>query len=365
MLNVAIYGASGYGGVELLRILLAHPDVRVVQATSREPGRRVDDVHPGLRGLTDLALTESKPDALQSDLDVVFFALPHGESAAVAEAVAQRCPRAKLIDLAQDFRTGHEPSGWVYGLPELFRERIVGARKIACPGCFATAILLATGPAIAHNPAIQPSIVIVDAKTGSSGSGASAQAGTHHPTRVATHKAYKVFEHQHEREIKAAWAALGQRRSEDTKKQGNKGTRLGAGATNAAPGDPSAGSGETTALPKLAFVPQSTPLVRGIYACCYLTYCSDLPGPEPLDRTFADFYRGSPFVRVLSESPNVAHVRGTNNAELYVREHDGVWLVISSIDNLVRGASGQAVQCMNLACGLPEDRGLRLAALVP
>lgn len=359
MLSVAVYGASGYGGGELLRLLLAHPDVRVAQATSREPGRRVDDVHPGLRGLTDLTLTESKPDALDPQLDVIFFALPHGESAAVADAVAQRCPKAKLIDLAQDFRTGHEAGGWVYGQPELFRERIVNAQKIACPGCFATAILLATGPAIALNPAIQPSIVIVDAKTGSSGSGATAQAGTHHPTRVVTHKAYKVFEHQHEREIKAAWAALGQprfdgameRRSQETTKQGNKETR---GTAD-----------ETPALPSLAFVPQSTPLVRGIYACCYLTYCGDLPGPEPLDRDYADFYRGSPFVRVLNEAPNVAHVRGTNNAELYVREHDGVWLVISSIDNLVRGASGQAVQCMNLACGLPEDRGLRLAALLP
>lgn len=358
MLNVAVYGASGYGGVELLRLLLAHPDVRVAQATSREPGRRVDEVHPGLRGLTDLTLSESKPEALQPDLDVVFFALPHGESAAVADSVAQRCPRAKLIDLAQDFRTGHEAGGWVYGQPELFRERIANAKKIACPGCFATAILLATGPALALNPAIQPSIVIVDAKTGSSGSGATAQAGTHHPTRVATHKAYKVFEHQHEREIKAAWAALSRGRSGETKKQRDKETRGIAGKTNA-------GAGETPALPTLAFVPQSTPLVRGIYACCYLAYCGDSLGLETLDRDYADFYRGSPFVRLLSVPPNVAHVRGTNNAELYVREHDGVWLVISSIDNLVRGASGQAVQCMNLACGLPEDRGLRLAALVP
>jgi N-acetyl-gamma-glutamyl-phosphate reductase common form len=332
MLNVAIYGASGYGGVELLRLLLAHPDVRVVQATSREPGRRVDDVHPGLRGLTDLALDESKPDALHPDLDAVFFALPHGESAAVVDTVSKRCPNARLIDLAQDFRTGCEAAGWVYGQPELFREQIAAARKIACPGCFATAILLGVGPALAAGVAIER--VIVDAKTGSSGSGAAAQSLTHHPTRVATHKAYKVFEHQHEKEVHAAWSRI--------------------------PRDKNRGGD----LPSLAFVPQSTPLVRGIYACCYLIPRGGAASID-LSAAYRDLFRGSPFVRVLNEPPNVAHVRGTNNAELYIREHAGLWLVISSIDNLVRGASGQAVQCLNLAFGLPEDRGLRLAALVP
>lgn len=348
VLRVAVYGASGYGGVELLRLLLAHPDVSVVQATSREPGRRLDDVHPGLRGLTELTLTESKPEALDPALDVVFFALPHNESAAVAEAVTKHCPKAKLVDLAQDFRTGHETAGWVYGLPELFREHIASAKKIACPGCFATSILLATAPAIAAG--FVPERIIVDAKTGSSGSGATAQAGTHHPTRVATHRAYKVFEHQHEREIRAAWRAVVQ-----------------SSALHGPSSRPAAKS-QSGALeygPKLAFVPQSTPLVRGIYACCYLIGGSDSPGNIDLTAVYRDFYRGSPFIRVIDEPPNVAHVRGTNNAELYVREHEGVWLVISSIDNLVRGASGQAVQCMNIACGLPEDRGLRLAALVP
>jgi N-acetyl-gamma-glutamyl-phosphate reductase len=327
LIGAAIYGASGYGGVELLRLLLAHPDVEVRQATSREPGRRIDEVHPGLRGLTDLSLTESRPSALDAELDAVFLALPHGESAQVAEGIAARCPQARLFDLAQDFRTGHEPSGWVYGQPELFREKIRNARKVACPGCFATAILLGTGPAFALG--MLPGKVIVDAKTGSSGSGASTQAGTHHPTRVATHKAYKVFEHQHETEVKAAWAA-------------------------ALPhGSP---------LPPLAFVPQSTPLVRGIYACCYLVYDDE---PDDAESAYRRFYSGSPFIRVIEEPPNVAHVRGTNNAELCVRRTEDVLLVIVAIDNLVRGAAGQAVQCMNLAFGLPEERGLRLAALVP
>jgi N-acetyl-gamma-glutamyl-phosphate reductase len=169
----------------------------------------------------------------------------------------------------------------------------------------------------------------VDAKTGSSGSGAAAQAGTHHPTRVSTLKAYKVFSHQHESEIKAAWRAL------------------------APPGD----------LPPLAFVPQSTPAVRGIYACSYLVYDDVAHGPTA--ETYRRFYQRSPFVRVVDEPPNVIDVRGTNNADLYLQDGDGVTLVISSVDNLVRGAAGQAVQCLNLAFGLPEDRGLRLPALVP
>lgn len=331
-LKAAIYGASGYGGVELLRLLAAHPDVTVTAATSREPGRRVDEVHPGLRGLCDLKLVESKPDSLDPGLDVIFFALPHGESKQIADAVAARCPKARLIDLAQDFRTGHEAAGWVYGQPELFAEQIRGAQKIACPGCFATAILLAVGPAIPAG--YIPERVIIDAKTGSSGSGASAQAGTHHPTRVSTHKAYKVFEHQHEKEIAASLRRLIEAR------------------------------GEALPPPRLAFVPQSTPLVRGIYACCYLTADSRSVHTD-LAYAYRAFFRESPFIRVLEEPPNVAHVRGTNNCDLYVKEHDGVWLVISAIDNLVRGASGQAVQCMNLAFGLPADRGLRLAALLP
>jgi len=327
VIRSAIYGASGYGGAELLRLLLLHPEVEVVQATSREPGRRIDEIHPGLRGLTDLTLVESTPASLDARLDAVFFALPHGNSTEIMDAVAARLPQARLYDLAQDFRTGAEPKGWVYGLPELFHDQLVDARKVACPGCFATAILLGSAPALCADPA--PRRIIVDAKTGSSGSGATAQQGTHHPTRVGTLKAYKVFSHQHETEILSAWSRV-------------------------APG---------RALPPLSFVPQSTPAVRGIYACTYLIY--DEAKHADMKDWYTRFYGSSPFVRIVDEPPNVIDVRGTNNADLYIQEDDGVTLVISSVDNLVRGAAGQAVQCLNLGFGLPETTGLKLPALIP
>ena len=321
-------GGTGYGGAELLRLLLQHPAVEVRAVTSREPGRKVAAVHRNLRGLTDLAFRPTDPASLETDLDAVFLALPHGESAGLAGAVRERCPDARIYDLAQDFRTGHESEGWVYGLPEAFREEIKKARTVACPGCFATAILLGTFPALAAG--LAPRRIIVDAKTGSSGSGASPAEGTHHPTRVSTFRAYKVMEHQHEIEIKAAWGR----------------------ATTAA--------GQ---LPSLTFVPQSAPLVRGIYACCYLVFEGEPPGD--VRARYRERFAASPFVRVLDEVPNVRDVAGTNNADVFVKDDFGVTLVIVAIDNLVKGASGQAVQCMNLGFGLAEDTGLRLAGLNP
>ncbi len=325
MIKAAIYGATGYGGAELLRLLLAHPQVDLRQATSREAGRRVDVVHPGLRGLTELTLERSAPETLRPDLDAVFVALPHGESSGVMSAILERCPDARIFDLAQDFRTGAEDDGWVYGSPELFRSQIVEARRVACPGCFATAILLGTAPAVHADLPLRN--VIVDAKTGSSGSGANPKTLTHHPTRVGTIKAYKVFTHQHETEILAAWRRLGDAQH-----------------------------------PPLAFVPQSTANVRGIYACCYLVHEGAAPDITELYQRFYDTCR---FVHVLDEAPNVIDTRGTNNALLYLQECGDVTLVISAIDNLCRGAAGQAVQCMNLAFGFEEDAGLRLAALNP
>ncbi len=329
MIRAAIFGATGYGGAELLRILLTHPEVEVAQATSREPGRRVADVHRNLRGLTDLTFVPADPAALDPRLDAIFLALPHGESRALVPRILERCPDARLYDLAQDFRTGSEGEGWVYGIPEFARAEIAAARKVACPGCFATAVALATAPALAAGFA--PRRALVDAKTGSSGSGATPSEATHHPARVTTFRAYKVFEHQHEREIKALWARVATAR----------------------------------ALPALSFVPQSAPMVRGIYACAYLVFEGEPPPAGALAEAYGRAFAGSPFVRVVADPPNVRDVIGTNNADVYVRDDFGVTLVIVAIDNLVKGAAGQAVQCMNLGFGLPEDAGLRLAGVLP
>ncbi|MDF1664935.1 MAG: N-acetyl-gamma-glutamyl-phosphate reductase [Planctomycetota bacterium] len=328
MKKVAVFGASGYGGLEALRLLLSHPQVEVIQATSRDPGRRVDAVHPGLRGMTDLVLTESVPEKLNADLDVVFLALPHGKSGPLMDRIIDRCKNAKIIDLAQDFRVGFDEEGWVYGFPEVFKEQIAQSQKIACPGCFATSIALATLPALKSGRI--PTHIIVDAKTGSSGSGTVAKPLTHHPIRVSTMKAYKVFSHQHEREVKAAWQKV---------------------------------LGPDKDIPHLSFVPQSSPLVRGIYSCVYLVYGDE--SDRDLPTVYKEFYRDSPFVRVHDQAPNVASIRGTNNADIFVQNNGAVTLVIAAIDNLVRGAAGQAVQCMNLSFGWPENTGLRLAALIP
>ncbi len=328
MIRAGVIGGTGYGGAELLRLLALHPEVQVVQVTSRDPGRNVSEVHPNLRGFyDDLAFTLTDPEALASDLDVVFFALPHGESHKVMDAVIAQCPEARIYDLAQDYRTGWEPAGWVYGQPEHFRDAIRSSRRVALPGCFATAILLGTLPAL--RAGLNPRRVIVDAKTGSSGSGATPKALTHHPVRTSTFKAYKVMEHQHEREIKATWGRVTTSRS----------------------------------LPSLTFVPQSTPLVRGIYACTYLVF----EGEPPVNtrEIYEEAYAGSPFVRLVTSAPNVRNVAGTNNADVFIKDDFGVTLVITAIDNLIRGAAGQAVQCMNLGFGLDESLGLRLPALYP
>ncbi len=328
--RVAIVGGSGYGAAELLRLLLPRPDVRVEAVLSRgEAGRPVAAVHKHVRGLTDLCDAASEPASLASDHDAVFLSVPHGEARKLAPAVRERCPGAVLIDLSQDFRT--DP-GWVYGLTEHAREDVARARSIANPGCFATGLLLGVLPALASG--LVPKQVIVDAKTGSSGSGAEPSEKTHHPERVSSFFAYKVFAHAHEAEVGAAMGRV--------------------------PAVRQAG----TPPPPLAFVPQSAPLVRGIAASCYLVY----PDAAPLAalRTAYDVaYARSPFVRIVDEPPNVRDVLGTNNADVFHAAKGSVALVLTAIDNLGKGMAGQAVQNMNVALGLPEDAGLRMAGLRP
>ena len=340
-LRVGIFGGSGYGGAELLRLLLTRADVEVSLVTANEhAGKAVADVHRNLYGLTDLSF-ERAPEEVEtlSHLDVVFLALPHGQ----AMEIAPRLPESvKVIDLSGDFRlrdpevfeehygrkhTAFEvQSKFVYGLTETNREAIKRARLISNPGCFATATLLALAPLVASN--LLRGRVIVDAKTGSSGSGAKAAANTHHPQRMNSFYAYKPFTHQHVPEIEQELRAVGDWSSE------------------------------------LVFMTHSLPVARGIFATVYAETKNALT-KENARYLFAEFYRDSFFVRLVEGSPDINWVKTTNFCDIGFAVRASQLVIFSALDNLVKGAAGQAIQNMNLMCGLDERTGLILTGSNP
>ena len=339
--KIAIFGGSGYGGSELLRILLLHPNAEIKFVTANEhAGKAVSEVHRNLLGLTDLQFTKA-PDDLEglSDLDCAFFALPHGQAMELAPRLP---PNVKIIDLSGDFRLsdsvsfaqhyGREHAAmdaqaqFVYGLTETNREVIRTARCIANPGCFATATLLGLAPLVANNQL--DGRVIVDAKTGSSGSGAKAAANTHHPQRSNSFYAYKPFTHQHVPEIEQELKNVGEWNSE------------------------------------LIFMTHSLPVARGIFASIYTEMNSEI-GAAELRAMFADFYRESFFVRLVDGSPDINWVKTTNFCDIGFAARGRQLVVFTAIDNLVKGAAGQAVQNMNLMFGLDQKTGLMLTGSNP
>ncbi len=321
--RVAIFGGSGYGGAELLRILLLHPNVEIVFVTANEhAGKAVGEVHRNLYGLTDLSFSRApaNPETL-TDMDCVFLALPHGQ----AMDIVPRLPATvKVIDLSGDFRLRdaevfaqhynrshtamQSQAEFVYGLTETNREAISRARL--------TANGLISGR------------VIVDAKTGSSGSGAKAAANTHHPQRMNSFYAYKPFTHQHVPEIEQELQSVGDWTSE------------------------------------LVFMTHSLPVARGIFASIYAEAKSTVT-QEQLHATFADFYRDSFFIRLVQGSPDINWVKTTNFCDIGFAVREKQIVVFSAIDNLVKGAAGQAVQNMNLMFGLAEKTGLLLMGTNP
>lgn len=340
-LRVAIYGGSGYGGSELLRILLFHPNVEIAFVTANEhAGKRVSEVHRNLYGLTDMTFRLAPEDPAElADLDCVFLALPHGQ----AMDVVPRLPaNVKAIDLSGDFRLSDQEifeqhygrahtamqsqTEFVYGLTETNREAIRGARLIANPGCFATSTLLGLAPLVAQG--LISGRVIVDAKTGSSGSGAKAAANTHHPQRMNSFYAYKPFTHQHVPEIEQELQRVG---------EWNSG---------------------------LVFMTHSLPVSRGIFSSIYVEANEDLT-EDRLHSIFAEFYRDSFFVRLVKGSPDINWVKTTNFCDLGFATRGREVVVFSAIDNLVKGAAGQAVQNMNLMFGLDEKTGLMLVGTNP
>ena len=324
-IDAVILGASGYGGGELLYWLSRHPHVASVRGTSRSrDGQPFASVHPNLRGVVE-GNFESKiqwRDLEASEQPVVFSALPHGE---LKKSLGQLevgwtviAERLLLIDLSGDFRVADER--FVYGLPEWNCAAIKGAKRIASPGCFATALQLALLPLRGLNVGF----IAATAVTGSSGSGASASAGTHHPTRAHDFRAYKVLTHQHLSEVEMAMRAC----------------KIDA---------------------TLSFVPQSGPFVRGIFATLQFA----LPAPIDLTERTARAFSDCPFVRVVEESPRVAAVVGSNFADISVATNESSAAIMVALDNLGKGMASQAVQSMNLALGLGETEGLWQPARFP
>jgi len=311
MIKVGIIGGAGYTAGELLRILVNHPEVEIVFVHSTSnAGNYLYDVHGGLFGDTQLRFSDSYDlDAI----DVLFLCSAHGKSREFWEQNA--CPAGlKVVDLAQDYRD--ESEGYVYGLPEWQRDRIRGARKIANPGCFATAIQLALLP-LAKAGLLQ-STVHVTAITGSTGAGVKPAATTHFSWRTDNLSTYKVFEHQHLKEI----------------------------CRNLSFND-------------IQFVPMRGDFARGIFAS--VTVDTPLSGEEAL-ALYQNYYADAAFTFVSDRPVDLKQVVNTNKAIVAPEVHDGTLVVSSVIDNLLKGASGQAVQNMNLIFGIPETTGLRLKA---
>ncbi len=319
MIKVGILGGAGYTAGELIRILINHPEAEIVFVNSESnAGNLLTDVHGGLYGETDMRFTDSMPF---DSVDVVFFCFGHGKSEQFLKE--HTIPEdVKIIDLAQDFRIAAPGNDYVYGLPEINREEIKGAQHLANPGCFATCIQLALLPAASLH--ILNSDVVVNAVTGSTGAGQKPTATTHFSWRNNNFSVYKVFKHQHIAEIRQSLTLV-------------------QGALNAS----------------IDFVPMRGDFARGIFATCVIK--TDMP-EDKIVAAYKDFYRDAAFTHYIDKPIDMKQVVNTNKALIHCDVVDGKLLVTSTIDNLLKGAVGQAVQNMNLMFGIEESAGLRLKA---
>ncbi len=343
MIKVGIVGGTGYTGVELLRLLLRHDTVALTQITSRgEAGRRLDDLFPSLRGATDLAFTDPA-DAVLTECDVVFFATPH--NVAMQSVPGLIDAGVRVIDLSADYRL-QDVATWehwygephtspdlcalaVYGLPEVNRAAIAGAQLVACPGCYPTSVQLGFLPLL-EQQLIDTNHLIASSASGASGAGRQGKIANLLTEAGDSFKAYGVSGHRHLPEIEQGLSAIAQ-----------------------------------TPV-NLTFVPHLVPMSRGIHSTLFATLNAE---PEELQHLFEQRYKDEPFVDVLpaGQLPETRSVRGANTCQLSVTRPQGrsTVVVTAVIDNLVKGAAGQAVQCMNLMFGLPETSGLNVIALMP
>lgn len=342
-MRVAVIGAGGYVGGELLRLLLQHPEVTQWVATSRsQAGKPIAGVHPALAAESDTRFSGAAPAEAARGADVVYLALEHGESAKVMSDVLEAGP-GLVVDLAADFRIrdgrlhelyygGHPApelvSRFRYALADVLGAELRGATALAAPGCFATAAALALYPLAPLPLAAPPAIFAI---TGSSGAGVHPKATTHHPARAHNLFAYSPMGHRHEAEVLEQWRGW---------------------------------TGRADASARL--LTHSGPFVRGIYATLHATLAQPAD-PAEIAAWYRDAYAGRPFVRVLDRPPELTHAVGSNLALIHaVASPDGREVqVMVALDNLIKGAGGQAVQAVNLALGLDERLGLPLAGLFP
>ncbi|NBU40807.1 MAG: N-acetyl-gamma-glutamyl-phosphate reductase [Planctomycetia bacterium] len=335
MIDVAILGATGYTALEAMKILLRHPDVRIVAVTSRQEGRTpVSSVHPSLVGRLDLPLEDLGPEEVGSRAACVFSCLPHCASAEIVPRVL--AAGARVVDFSADYRLddaetyrewyGHEHPDperlgrTVYGLPELFRDAIREARLVANPGCYSTSAILPLAPLLARG-LIERDDIIVDSKSGVSGAGRTPKLMTHFPECNESMSAYNVGRHRHTPEIEQVVAR------------------------------------HAGARPRVIFTPQLAPMDRGILSTIYAKPTRTLTERDVMD-ALRDAYAGERFVRVVDHLPGTKDTVDTNFCDVTARVVGGRILLISCLDNLVKGAAGAAVQNFNVLFGLPETAGL-------
>ena len=318
MVRVGILGAAGYTGGELIRMLINHPQAAIVFANSESnAGNLICDVHEGLMGETDMRFTAEMPFG---EVDVVFFCFGHGKSRAFLQE--HTIPsHVRIIDLAQDFRIAGEHD-YVYGLPETHRQEISTCMHLANPGCFATCIQLGLLPAL--KAGIISGDIHTNGITGSTGAGQKPGATTHFSWRNDNISIYKTFTHQHLHEINQTIHEL-----------------------------------QPQYDGQMFFIPQRGCFTRGIFVTSYARCNTPI---EEVKAIYEDYYRDAAFTHVVSTSPDMKQVVNTNKALVYVERYADQLLMVSCIDNLLKGAVGQAVENMNLMFGLPEDTGLRLKA---
>jgi N-acetyl-gamma-glutamyl-phosphate reductase len=341
MISISVIGASGYAGAELFRLLANHPEAKIVGAYDlKNVGQPVSNVHPNLRGIVNLTIAEPDYSKIGNISDAIFIATPHGVAMKFVPKLLES--KAKIIDLSADYRFDdpkvfeqyyikHESPNvkGVFGLPELYREQIKRAKLVANPGCYPTAAILSLAPLL-KSGLVDLDHIIIDAKSGTSGVGAAPSEVTHHPVCGANMRAYAATNHRHAPEIAQELSKLAGRPV------------------------------------KVGFTPHLIPIVRGILSTAHVFLRKTMTKDALLD-VYRKFYGNERFVRVREDLPQVNFVVGSNYCDIGLEPDtkSNRLVVVSTIDNLIKGASGQAIQNMNLMFDIDEGRGLEAPALRP